>query len=136
VIAYGVFPDTYVSNPHPSVNMVYWIRQVIDRAGLPFTGRWVDKLKPSTAGHLGTGNPVVEVVVREKSPGEKFVFCFNQGGPGAGTVEVSVPAGRWKAEDVITGKGVSGDTIIGSVWQVPMRLEAWGYKVLRLTKQK
>ncbi len=134
VIAYGVFPDTYVTNPHPSVNMMYWIQQVIDRAGLPFVGRWTSKGKLSTAGHLGTGNPVVEVVVREKSFGEKFVFCFNQGGSGEGMVEVAVPAGNWKAEDVISGKSITGGKITSGTWQMPLRLEAWGYRVLRLTR--
>jgi len=133
LIAYGVFPDTYVSNPHPSVNMTYWIRKVIDQAGLEFTGRWVAKAKPSTLGHLGTGDPVVEVVVREKSSTEKFVFCLNQGGGGEGVVEIPLGTGMWTGRDVITGKPVVGE-VKERVWRLVMRLEPWGYRVIRLSR--
>ena len=133
LIAYGPFPDTYVRNPHVSVNIRTWVRRIVAEADVRFTGRWVDDRPLSTTGGLGGGNPVVEVVVREKSPTEKFVFAFNQGGPGEGELQVPVAAGNWTTEDVITGTPPAGAVAQDGLWTMPLRLEPWGYRVLRLT---
>ena len=84
---------------------------------------------------MGTGDPVVEVVVRRKSARETFVFCLNQGGPGDGVVEVAVPSGTWTAEDIVTGRDVSASRVDGGTWRLPMHLDAWGYRVLRLARR-
>jgi len=135
LVAYGIFPDTYTTNPHPSVNITHWVRQLIHLSGLRFTGRWLGKSPDFGKGHLGTGAPVVEVVVREKSPAEKFIFCLNQGGPGDGVVEVAVTGDNWKVEDVLTDREVRASRTKGTTWRLPMRLDAWGYRVLRLTRE-
>ena len=81
------------------------------------------------------GDPVVEVVVRRKSARETFVFCLNQGGPGDGVVEVPITSGKWEAEDILTGRDVSASRTDGEVWRLPMHLDAWGYRILRLARQ-
>ncbi len=136
LIAYGAFPDSYATEPHASINMTSWLRQVIKLAGIPVAGRWVSKRSIPVYGPVGTGSEVVEVVVRQKSVGEKFIFCMNQGGAGSGKVEVNVGPGRWSAEDVITGKSISNSRIVAGKWSCPMHLDAWGYRVIRLFKTK
>jgi hypothetical protein len=100
---------------------------------LPITARWVsgDALK---MGLVGEGSEVVEVVVREKSPTEKFVFCLNQGGAGAGTVEVTVGGGNWQGTDALAGQAVEG-SVAGGIWKTPVSLDPFGYRVIRLVKQ-
>ena len=135
LIAYGIFPDSYATDPHPPANMTAWLQQVIRLAGLPIAGRWVSKGAARVAGAVGSGSAVVEVVVRQKSPSERFLFCMNQGGAGEGTVEARVGAGTWRAEDAITGKALAGAQASAGTWRLPMRLEAWGYRVVRLVRQ-
>jgi hypothetical protein len=141
LIAYGIFPDAYTTTPHPSVNMTGWVRQLIQLGDLKFTGRWASETRDSGEGHLGTGAPVVEVVIRVKSPDEKFVFCLNQGGPGEGVVEVPVGGGSWRAEDLVTGQEITAARVSRrertprrseGIWRLPLHLEAWGYRVIRL----
>ena len=136
LIAYGVFPDTYVTNPHPALSLTYWVRQIIDLVDLDFTGRWRNRAEPSTEGHLGSGQPVVEVVVRIRSDREKFVFCFNQGGAGDGTIEVPVGQGTWLAEEVIGEKPVEGAAVSDGVWRLPLHLDPWQYRVFRLYRAR
>ena len=133
VIAYGVFPDTYTTTPHPSANITHWIRQVIRLAGLERDGHWVGDAPDTGKGSVGTANPVVEVVVRRKSPDERFVFCLNQGGPGEGLATVPVGDGSWETEDVVTGEPVEALVRRGQ-WSLRLRLQAWGYRVFRLTR--
>ncbi len=140
LVAYGVFPDL-VPTPQPTANLWGWSQQLIQLGGLKFSGRWVGETGPVGEGGVGTGVPVVEVVVRQKSPKEKFVFCLNQGGPGKGTVEVRVGEGKWRAEDALTGKGFDFAQPAGKsrpqnkeVFRVPMSLGAWEYRVIRLVR--
>ena len=132
LIAYGIFPDTYVKNPHPSMNMTSWVRQLIRQGRLRFTARWVSDAIDTGEGGLGTGAPVVEVVLRVKSPTEKFVFCLNQGGPGDGVVEVPVGGNSWRAEGVVSGEDIGGGSVSEGIWRLPMHLEAWDYRIIRL----
>jgi len=134
LIAYGPFPDTYVTNPHPSANIRLWVRRIIEQADLEFTGRWVDSLPPATRGHLGTGDPVTEVVVREKSPVEKFVFALNQGGPGDGIVQVPVGEGQWTAQDVVTERDVTEASVSEGLWSMPLHMDPWSYRVIWLRR--
>lgn len=134
VVAYGIFPDTYSTDPHPAVNMTRWIRQFISLGDLQFTGRWMGP-GPSGEGHLGTGAPIVKVVVREKSEDEKFVFCLNQGGAGEGVVEVPVGSGAWQAEEVLSYSEIAGDKLAEGLWRLPVQLDPWDYRIVRLVKQ-
>jgi len=137
LIAYGVFPDTYVTNPHPSINVSGWVRDLIARAGLTRSGWWLDEQKPDTAGHLGSGNAVVEVVVREKSPDEIFVFAFNQGGKGEGQVRIHLgQPGPRTARDVMTEK--ESNLMVGNngFGGLRLTLNPWDYRVFRVTKTK
>jgi hypothetical protein len=133
LIAYTVLPDNYTTDPHPSANLLAWIEQWRGLAGLTIAGRWVNA-GPPALGLVGTGSPAVEVVVREKSPSEKFVFCLNQGGPGDGTVEIPVTPGTWRITDALTGQAVAGAVTAG-VWKTPLHLEALGYRVIRFVRQ-
>jgi hypothetical protein len=132
LIAYGILPDSYSTDPHVSPDLSTWIEQWRKAAALPTVGRWVSG-DPQLRGTPSLGSEAVEVVVREKSPAEKFVFCLNQGGAGAGSVEVTVPAGTWTATDALTGKPVAG-TLAGSVWTAPLSFPALGYRVLHLVR--
>jgi hypothetical protein len=133
LLAYGIVPEAYTTDPHASAEMSAWLDQWRLYVDLPITGRWVsgDALK---MGLVGEGSEVVEVVVREKSPTEKFVFCLNQGGAGRGTVEVPVSGGTWRALDALTGDPVAGAVAAGT-WRTPLSLDALGYRVIRLAKQ-
>ncbi|HEY3331653.1 MAG TPA: alpha-amylase family protein [Capsulimonadaceae bacterium] len=130
LIAYGVFPDTYSTDPHGSPNLHAWAKQLITLGGLPVAGQWTGDGAVVT-GTPGNGSAVVEVVVRQKSDRERFVYCLNQGGPGSGTVEVALPGDGWKATDVLTGRAVAG-TLSGGKWRAPMTLGQFGYAVVRL----
>jgi hypothetical protein len=132
LVAYGIVPDSYTIDPHSSPEFTAWLEQWRQFVDLPMTARWVSGDAFQT-GPVGTGSEVVEVVVREKSPAEKFVFCMNQGGPGTGTAEVTVTPGTWTATDALTGQPVAGSVTAG-VWKTPLTLDSWGYRVIRLVK--
>ncbi|HEY3377621.1 MAG TPA: beta-galactosidase [Armatimonadota bacterium] len=135
LIAYGILPDSYNTDPHLPANLQAWTAQLMTLAKLPITGRWAPNTDTVTPGAVGTGSPVVEIVVRQKSANEKFVFCLNQGGAGDGNAEITVTPGAWTAEDAITGKPIPGGTVAGDTWRLPLHLEAYGYRVIRLLKR-
>jgi hypothetical protein len=132
LLAYGIVPDSYSTDPHVAPAMSAWLDQWRLYVDLPITGRWVSG-DAQQAGLPGTGSEVVEVVVREKSPSEKFVFCLNQGGAGLGTVEIPVGGGNWQATDALTGQAVA-ESLAAGVWKTPLSLDAWGYRIIRLVK--
>lgn len=134
LIASGIFPDTYVTDPHVSAAMESWAGRLIELGSLPITGRW-QGTGDTLQGAPGTGSPVVEVVVRQKSDADRFVFVLNQGGAGSGTVEVQVTAGSWNAVDIVSGKPLSGDTVTAGVWRMPLTVTPFGYDVIRLTRR-
>jgi hypothetical protein len=108
---------------------------MIDLAGLKFSGRWHTLQADDVKGvGLGTGAPAVDLVVREKSPTEKFIFVLNQGGQGTGLIEVPVAEGTWRAEDVIAPDSPVEGTIHEGVWQTQTTIRPLGYRVIRLTK--
>jgi hypothetical protein len=135
LIAYGICPDTFCKDPHPSPHLTAWTRQLINLADLKSAGRWTTLTADTPNGFkVGTGTPVVDLVVREKSPNEKFIFCLNQGGKGKGLVEIPVSPGVWRAEDVIdTEKSITG-TIENTRWKTQISLDPWGYRIIRLFK--
>ena len=114
--------------------MAGWVGQLIRLAGLNRDGYWTGATPDTGGGSLGTGGPVVEVVVRQKSLSEKFVFCLNQGGAGDGRVTAPVGNGSWKAEDVVTGDAMVQGWVRDGSWSLPLHLPAWGYRVMRLVR--
>jgi hypothetical protein len=86
-------------------------------------------------GAPGTGSPAVDLVVRVKSPNEKFIFALNQGGAGKGIIEIPVDAGNWSAEDVVhPGKKIEGK-IENGLWRTEVSVGTLGYQVIRLVRQ-
>ena len=131
LIAYGIFPDTYSSDCHIQRNIAAWAAQLRILAGLPREGWWETRVGDGGGGP-GKGAPAVEVVVRWRSPDEKFVFVLNQGGKGEGDLCLDLGHGRWTAEDVLEQAFENG--VDGSE-RLPMRLEPFGYRVLRLVRK-
>lgn len=114
------------------MNVTHWVGQLIRLAGLNRDGYWTGAIPDTGGGNLGTGGPIVEVVVRQRSPTEEFVFCLNQGGAGDGWVTVPVGNGSWKAEGVVTGDATTQGQVGGGSWA--LHLAAWGYRVIRLVR--
>ena len=133
LIAYGIYPDTWCGDPHVSPQMTGWMEQLIDLAGLQYSGRWklLKAVNPEGI-KLGTGAPVVDLVVRVKSLDEKFVFVLNQGGQGEGLVEIPVGDGSWQAEDVIASNTAITSQTKNGVWSTQMTLTPLGCRVFRL----
>ncbi len=136
LVVYGICPDTWTSDPHPTPHLTAWVRQLVATAGVPFTGRWTTLTAPDTKGvAVGTGAPAVDLVVRVKSPDEKFIFALNQGGKGTGLVEIPVSAGTWQAEDVIHPDQSINGSIANGVWRTQLAVDPLGYRVLRLGRE-
>ncbi len=107
----------------------------VDRVGaLEFTGRW-QMTGPRVRDGFGKGTPAVEVVVRDKSSDERFVFILNQGGAGEGEVQVPVKGSGWTCEDAIHGQAITDGSVKGGIWRMKMNIEPWGYRVLRLVRK-
>lgn len=134
LIAYGIMPPMNTP-PHFPASPYYWIQDMVRKAGVKPTGRWIpEKPLKTQKGGLGSGNPLVEVVVRVKANGDKFVFCLNQGGFGKGKIEIPVDSKKVFVEDVIQGKAVEGTVKENGIFEMPMDLNPWEYRVLRITK--
>ncbi len=155
LVAYGIFPDLYTADPHLPAALAAWGRQLMQLGGLQSTGGWFTartagaesatappaaregQAAPSQVrfqGGTGAGDPVVEIVTRIKTDREKFVFCLNQGGAGQGMVNVPVGGGSWSAEDAIAERPIRTARVKDGVWQLPLHIEPWGYRVIRLTR--
>jgi hypothetical protein len=106
-------------------------------AGLPVTGVWLPEASDIARepAKIGSGAPLVEVVVREKNVNgktEKFVFVLNQGGSGKGTVCVPVKPGiRYNAIDALTGEKIEANSSKG-FWKLDLQVSPWQYNVIRL----
>jgi Beta-galactosidase len=131
LVFYKVFPA--FGSAHLPRMCQAWFDSVIKQASMDKTAWW-NTLKANQEGRkTGTGKPVVEVVLRDKSAKEKFVFCMNQGGLGSGEVNVTVSSPVTNAEDVITGKRLGGSMKTPTRWSMPMSIKPWEYRVIRLT---
>jgi len=93
------------------------------------------KTEKSGYGAPGTGSPAVDLVVRVKSPTEKFIFCLNQGGKGAGVIEVPVSDGSWRAQDVIHPDQPVDGSVKDGFWRMQTEIGSLGYRVIRLVKE-
>ena len=134
LVAYTLFPDALSQDAHPSANVQKWAEQLITLAALPIAGRWVNDSSVVTPGTPGVGSAVVEVVVRQKSPASRFVFCLNQGAAGRGMLEVPLSGTGWRAEDALTGKSVPSATLQNGVWRLPLPLGQFGYRIIHLVR--
>lgn len=132
LIAYDVFPVQYTTNPHLPPAVTQWTRQIIKLAKLQYVGRFVTDQPEMGKGHVGTGVPVVEVVVRVKSEKEKFIFCMNQGGAGSGTIQIPLASGNWQAMDVISGHMIDKAIWGNGTWQLEVDMKPWESRVIRL----
>ncbi len=112
--------------------MMQWTRQLIKLAKLQPVGRFVNDQLGDGSGRLGTGVPVVEVVVRVKSEKEKFIFCMNQGGLGRGEIQIPLASGSWKATDVILGQPIENASWEQGVWRLKVDMKPWESRVIRL----
>jgi hypothetical protein len=137
VVAYGIFPETCCSNPHPAMNHLRWLSQMAKLANVRYSGRWNAGNAVPAKGKLGEGSPVVEVVVRvrkEHEADEKFVFVLNHGGAGTGVVEIPVDEARWEAADALTGEPMPQTSSSSRVWRVRLTVKPWEYKIIHLKK--
>ena len=80
---------------------------------------------------LGRGGPEVEVVVREKDNGDRFVFVLNCGGAGSGTVVLPRAAGQ--VVDALNDEAQVPFRNVDDGIEIPVKLAPWGYRVLRVT---
>lgn len=135
LVAYGVFPARYNPDPHSPPALDGWAKQMIALAGLPVSARWIASGAFET-GATGAGSPVVEIVVRQKGPDDRFVFCLNQGGAGDGAVSVATGTSGWTAADALTGEKLAGEANSGGQWTAPMHLDAFGYRVIHLVRSR
>ncbi len=138
LLAYRIFPASYNTNPHETINHRVWLKQLITKAGLKYSGRWCSSsVEHSSQGFPGEGQPVVEVVTRERKGNEdheKFVFILNQGGAGSGQVELPFAADVWQAVDALTGKPIQFNQASKGI-VLPLKLKPWEYRILQLTRK-
>ncbi len=133
LIAYGICPDTWTTDPHLTLNTQAWMQQLIGLASLRYAGRWTTTSATSRKGvKVGTGMPAVDLVVREKSRKEKIIFVLNQGGEGEGVIEIPVRADVWRAEDAIDPTQPITGSMASGVWKTRVTLPPLGYRVIRL----
>jgi hypothetical protein len=138
LIAATVYPSRYsqtMVQPLPALaDYLAWLKKAAD---LPVNGVWLPnpqdiRQAPTRIGH---GDPIVEIVVREKKGSEvpeQFVFILNQGGAGQGTVQI--PLGNAQsvtAENALTGQPIIGRLSNGN-WELPLQVKPWFYRVIRL----
>jgi hypothetical protein len=137
LVAYGICPDTWTTDPHLSPNTQAWMRQMVDLSGIRPTATWTTTSAVSSDGvEVGTGAPVVDLVLREKSPNEKFLFALNQGGAGEGVIRVPILPGAWQAQDAIEATRPVNASVQDGVWQTQLALGPLGYRVLRLWRER
>jgi hypothetical protein len=138
IIAATVYPSRYSQKMvHRSPALAEYLAWLKKTADLPVSGLWRQNQRDARQAptRIGHGDPIVEVVVREKKvrrSTERFVFVLNQGGSGRGTVRI--PIGKAKsvsAENALTGQPVNGEFSHGT-WELPLQVKPWQYLVLRL----
>lgn len=135
VYVMGVYPCVYSKNPHMPTQTQTWMQDLIRIANLPRTARWERQssvVASADHGH-GTGEPVVEVVLRQNpaNTDRLFAFVLNQGGPGHGMVQCDRPTytRNVSVRDAITGQTLPSQVDDGQL-RVMLPMDAWGYRVL------
>lgn len=138
IIAATVYPSRSSTLVHAPGVFSRYLKWLIAAADLKDNGHWVpdrENTPEDLKARIGYGSPIVEVVVREKSPQEKFAFVLNQGGSGSGTIRIPVGNVRVHAENAITGSVVPGNVENGE-WQCRKNLVPWEYLIVRLILEK
>lgn len=135
VIALTVFPSAYTQSPHAAPGSMALVKQLVSLAGSTPQASWQCEAAPTPDAPAGEGAPVVDVMLRQKSQRELFLFVMNMGGEGTGAVRLNRDwlrqshGSNWQISDALGGVAPK---LEGS--RIPLSLEAWGYRVLRLTR--
>jgi hypothetical protein len=128
VIALTAFPEAYSQSPHADPANLELGRQLATVAGVRPRAQWRGADAPTPGKLAGEGAPVVDVMVRQKSDRELFLFLLNIGGAGAGELRLNLP-GQWSATDALQP---AAPTPLAAV--LPLTLKPWEYRVWRLTR--
>lgn len=137
IIAATVYPNRYSPLTHVAKPLGDYMKWLIKTAALTVNARWLperENTEDDLKAKVGHGAPIVEIVIREKSPKEKFVFILNQGGAGNGTACIPVRGNKIQVENAITGEKIKGKIINGE-WQYRMSAAPWQYLVLRISSK-
>ena len=129
VIVLSAFPSAYSQSPHAEAGNLELVRKLATAAGVTPRASWHTAIAPTPEKLAGEGAPVVDVMVRQKSERELFLFVVNIGGDGAGEVRLNLGSG-WKLTDALTQKPVT----LAAAGRLPLALKAWEYRVIRLTR--
>ncbi len=130
-ICYSIYPQCYKRYPQISEKFNSWVAQLINLAAIKRGARFLSDRFQDVEG-LGKGNPVVEAVIRDKSPNEKFVFCMNQGGSGRGTLSIPVPGKNIQIENALDGRAITDFKIIKDKLTLKLDFKPWQYYVFRI----
>ena len=130
VLALTAFPNAYSQNPHPDAANRELVVKLATVAGIEPQVAWSSPI-PFTPDKLaGEGAPLVDVVLRQKSDRELFLFVMNLGGAGSGEVQLKLAAGAWKVTDALNGAAVTME----NEGKIPLALMAWEYRVMRVAR--
>ncbi|MEI6501293.1 MAG: alpha-amylase family protein, partial [Armatimonadota bacterium] len=128
VLALTAYPSAYSQSPHADAGNLDFVRKLAAAAGVAPRASWHCEVPPTPEKLAGEGAPVVDVMLRQKSDRELFLFVMNIGGQGTGEVRLNLGKG-WQLTDALTQARVpiTGD-------RLPLALKAWEYRVIRLTR--
>lgn len=129
VIALTAFPSAYTQSPHADPGGLELVAKLAQFAGVSPRAAWRCDIPPTPGKAAGEGAPVVDVMLRQKAPGELFLFVMNVGGEGAGEVRLSLGDG-WRVSDAL--RPGAGESPLGPA--IPLALKPWGYRVFRLRR--
>ena len=135
IIAVSTFPQRRTQMPFEPPALREYMAHFIQATGLPTNGFFkVDGEIPADNHKqlLGRGTPEVEVVAREKAPDDRFVFVLNRGGAGSG--EAVLPGAAKQVLDALDNENPVPFQVENGNTTVPLKLGAWGYRVLRILK--
>ena len=136
IIAVSTFPERRTQFPYAPPALRDYMKRFLKETGLPRNGYFqVDGEIPADNHKklLGRGVPEVEVVVREKDNGDRFVFVLNCAGFGSGKVVLSGMKGQ--VFDVLNNEAKVPFQKVGNSIEIPVKLAPWGYKVLKVAKK-
>lgn len=135
LIVVSTFPERRTQMPYPVPALRAYMADFLAATGLPRNGYFQLAGEVPADNHkqlLGRGIPEVEVVVRQRDTGDRFVFVLNCGGTGSGKVILPGPATR--VFDALHGEAPVAFERTANDTAIPVRLSPWGYRVLVVTK--
>ncbi len=129
VIALQQYPAAYTQSPHTRADHLKLAASLIELSGVKPLAQWLGGATPTPGKLAGEGAPVVDVMVRDRSATERFVFIMNLGGAGAGEVRLRL-GDEWQFTDAVSGATVAAHQ--GSDgYRLKLDLPPWGYRVIR-----